>query len=248
MNPLAEPCEPLKWDTDFFGFPIARVRSDTLTPDLIAAINDWGIRHQIHCLYFLARPDDPVTSRLAEAHNFQLMDVRLTFAQAIERVASQPANDCPEELTIRSAAGEDNAALQAIARHTYRDTRFYFDSKFPRHLCEALYARWIKLSCEGYADAVWVAELDHGPIGYIACHVDRDTCAGKIGLIGVANEAQGRGVGQALVKHSLRWFQSLGLSQISVVTQGRNVAAQRLYQREGFLTAFVQLWYHKWFV
>ena len=33
----------------------------------------------------------------------------------------------------------------------------------------------------------------------------------------------------------------------SVVTQGRNVAAQRLYQSAGFRTAAVQLWHHCWF-
>jgi ribosomal protein S18 acetylase RimI-like enzyme len=33
---------------------------------------------------------------------------------------------------------------------------------------------------------------------------------------------------------------------VSVVTQGRNVAAQRLYQRAGFVTASTQLWYHRW--
>jgi len=32
-----------------------------------------------------------------------------------------------------------------------------------------------------------------------------------------------------------------------VVTQGRNLAAQRLYQRNGFVTASLQLWYHRWF-
>jgi len=30
------------------------------------------------------------------------------------------------------------------------------------------------------------------------------------------------------------------------VTQGSNIAAQRLYQRSGFLPKSVQLWYHFW--
>ena len=29
---------------------------------------------------------------------------------------------------------------------------------------------------------------------------------------------------------------------------GRNLAAQRLYQRSGFVTASLQLWYHRWFL
>ena len=34
---------------------------------------------------------------------------------------------------------------------------------------------------------------------------------------------------------------------MKVVTQGRNIAGQRLYQRCGFLTRSVELWYHKWY-
>ena len=32
-----------------------------------------------------------------------------------------------------------------------------------------------------------------------------------------------------------------------VVTQGGNVAAQRVYQHAGFRTARTELWYHRWF-
>jgi hypothetical protein len=32
-----------------------------------------------------------------------------------------------------------------------------------------------------------------------------------------------------------------------VVTQGNNLAAQRLYQTCGFLSRDLQLWYHKWY-
>jgi hypothetical protein len=32
------------------------------------------------------------------------------------------------------------------------------------------------------------------------------------------------------------------------VTQGKNIAAQRLYQKNGFLIRDLQLWYHKWYL
>jgi ribosomal protein S18 acetylase RimI-like enzyme len=38
----------------------------------------------------------------------------------------------------------------------------------------------------------------------------------------------------------------VGVQRVSVVTQGRNVAAQKLYQSCGFTTCSVQLWYHWW--
>ena len=69
---------------------------------------------------------------------------------------------------------------------------------------------------------------------------------GQIGLVGVSAEARGRGVGHALVNHALDWFTRNDVEAVAVVTQGGNVAAQRLYQRCGFLTESVQLWYHKW--
>jgi hypothetical protein len=47
---------------------------------------------------------------------------------------------------------------------------------------------------------------------------------------------------------ALRWFTENRLNRVEVVTQARNFTAQRLYQRSGFVTANVQLWFHKWFV
>ena len=38
-----------------------------------------------------------------------------------------------------------------------------------------------------------------------------------------------------------------GAQAVTVVTQGRNRAAQRLYQQCGFLSRDLQLWYHKWY-
>ncbi len=112
-------------------------------------------------------------------------------------------------------------------------------------LCDGLYETWIEKNCKGYADTVLVAEFQGQPTGYISCHL-LDCTDGNVGLVAVAADAKGRGLGQALVDASLRWSAERGVSWVTVVTQGRDCGAQRLYQKCGFLTRTLQLWYHRW--
>jgi GNAT superfamily N-acetyltransferase len=65
-------------------------------------------------------------------------------------------------------------------------------------------------------------------------------------LMAVAEKAHGQGFGHDLVKASLWWFANQGATRVRVATQGRNIAAQRLYQACGFRTCAVHLWYHWW--
>ncbi len=240
-------CELLDWDTTLFGFRIARVRGDVLTPESVQQIDDWCRQARVRCLYFLGRADGANTARLAEDNDFRLVDIRMTFRCQISNVNRDPKKHTKRAALVRHVRPEDICLLQNIARESYRDTRFYFDANFPKHLGDLLYETWLKLSCEGYADAVLVAELDSVPVGYISCHLDKELRTGKIGLVGVNNQARGLGLGQTLVFNALEWFLTQGVQEVFVVTQGRNCAAQRLYQRSGFLTQTVQLWYHKWY-
>lgn len=239
-------CEILDWDTSFFGFRIARIRGDTLTEERVAHVDAWCRQNGVRCLYFLSRSDDADTTRAAEAGCFELVDIRMTFAY---KVAEPPtAQGHPHTPGIvRASCRGDIPILRSIARGIYHDSRFYYDSHFPRHLCDALYETWIARSCEGYADVVLVAVLNDNPIGYVSCHLDDRRGSGRIGLVGVTSGAQGRGIGPALIFGAFEWFQKRGAEEIRVVTQGRNCAAQRLYQRCGFLTQAIQLWYHKWY-
>jgi len=242
-----DPCEILEWDTDFFGFRVARVRGDVLTPERVRQIDAWCRQAEVRCLYFLSCANDANTTRLAEDNDFRLVDVRMTFGYRATDAVRSTNSQASRTAVVRHARPEDIHPLQNIARESCHDTRFYSDANFPRHLCDLLYETWIKLSCEGYADAVLVAELDGIPVGYISCHLGREPRTGKIGLVGVSSQARGRGIGQTLVFSALEWFSTQGVQKVFVVTQGRNCAAQRLYQRCSFLTQTVQLWYHKWY-
>jgi ribosomal protein S18 acetylase RimI-like enzyme len=110
-----------------------------------------------------------------------------------------------------------------------------------------LYETWIEKSLSGYAQAVLVMGEPGQPEGFVTCHTNMLEAKGLIGLVGVSRSARGRGVGQALVLESLHWFAVQGMASAEVVTQGRNIPAQRLYQKCGFAIKEVKLWYHQWF-
>ena len=241
-----EPCQFLEWDTNFFGHRIARVTEHRLNQQRVEAILEWCETHAIECLYFLADSDHAETVRLAEDCGFRLVDIRVTLQCNIKDRRAKLSNSLTQTVHVRHSHQSDIPALQAIARTSYGDTRFYFDPCFSTESCEALYDRWIKRSCEGYADVVLVAQVNNQPVGYVSCHLLSNTPHGRIGLVGVGPQARGCGVGKILVNHSLDWFAEHGVEVVSVVTQGRNIAAQRLYQRCSFLIHSVQLWYHKW--
>lgn len=83
--------------------------------------------------------------------------------------------------------------------------------------------------------------------GYVTCHLPPNSDSGSIGLIAVSPTHQGQGLGKALITAATDWFASRGVRRVSVVTQGRNVPAQRLYARCGFIPSRLELYYHLWF-
>jgi dTDP-4-amino-4,6-dideoxy-D-galactose acyltransferase len=239
---MNEPCVPLPWDSEFFGVPIARATIDTLEESSAEAVDEWANSHGVACLYFVARADDEPTVRIAESRGFQLVDIRLTFERSLHSDAKHASGQRP----MRVAVEADLAVLERMAREAHTDTRFYYDDHFPREAREGLYQTWIRNSVRGYADAVLVSGQGE-PTGYVTCHIDRAGREGSIGLIAVKASERGKGLGKQLVNAAVDWFAARNLATVSVVTQGRNVVAQRLYQQCGFVTRSIQLYYHKWY-
>ena len=233
-------CTYLDWDSDFFARRIARANRTHLDDSTLNELLEWCVANRIECLYLLADSDDSQTTHLAETNEFLLADVRLTFERTIGEISFMLSSQ-----VVRLARQEDLAELRAIARTRHRDTRFYFDRHFDRAKCDLLYETWIENSFRGFAQAVLVVEVDRKPVGYITGHLRGEEA--QIGLLGVADGHQGAGLASILVQHFLSWAAREGARRAIVVTQGRNVRAQRLYQRNGFVTASFQLCYHRWF-
>jgi N-acetylglutamate synthase-like GNAT family acetyltransferase len=89
--------------------------------------------------------------------------------------------------------------------------RLYFDEHFERAKCDLFYETWIENSFRGFAKAV-VAEEKGKPVGCVTCHLPAPQ-ESQIGIMGVAKEWQGSGIGTKLVQHFLAWSIQQGASR-----------------------------------
>lgn len=230
------PAELLAWDTEFWGFPVARGRDRALDPESARRLADWCAAERVRCVYLLADADDAETAAAAASVGFQAVDTRLTLHR---EPGEEPATAPTTPATIREAQEEDREPLKRLARAAHTDTRFFFDPRFERRRAAELYARWIERGLDDPRRHVLVAELDQGPVGYVV--VAEEPRA--IDLIAVDPAARGQGIGAALVRAAVA---ERPREPMSVVTQARNVGAQRLYQSQGFRLRSAEIWYHLW--
>jgi ribosomal protein S18 acetylase RimI-like enzyme len=238
-------CEILDWDSAHFRRRIARVKSDRLTANHVSEVLEWCRGNEVACLYFLADAHDVETILTAEAIGFGMKDIRLTYERRLDPEFA-PTQSLPPDVRVRPASSSDIPYLEAIARDSYTDSRFYFDHHFEREAVTRMYQLWVRQSVEGMADVVLVLERQGRACGFITCHLLKQGL-GQCQLGGLAADLRGQGLGVRLYETALEWLGRHHVERVIYITQGRNLRAQRLFQRLGFHSRAVQIWYHKWF-
>lgn len=239
--------EPLAWDSDFFGVAIGRVTAKTLDNPSVEVLLRQATTRGLRCLYLEANPNDVSMVQTLEQHGFHLVDVRVVLEHSFtQRPAPVPRYPIPAELVISAPRADELGQLQTIAAQISLTSRFHFDQNFGPAQSERLYRLWIKNACQGFADVVFIARWQAAgeAVGLITCVLHHNRS--HIQLAGVHLYHRQRNVGTGLVQAALDWSKLQGVTGLEVVTQARNVPAQRLYQQMGFFTKSMTLYYHKW--
>lgn len=227
-----------RWDTEFFGETIGTLRSEMVTPELLAYIEVCASIEGIDCLYYDHAASDGETAAAVTRWGFDRVDTQVVFERA-------PADVKPEmTVTVGQYRDQHLTAIQSIARNVFAESRFHEDRRFSQQQCDKLYEQWITNACQGYADEVLVAEHGGKVVGFITCSVEGTV--GDIGLVGVVADEQGHGVGHSLVTASLQWFNDHNVTTVKVRTQERNEAAKTLYKSTGFNIIGRIARYHWW--
>lgn len=235
--------DKLNWDTNFFGFNIAKLNHEKIKENIIKLVLGWCVNNKIKCLYYAAGGSDWLSIRLAEKHGFGFVNIRVTYSLA----ANDPQRAKKNKYNFRKAKKSDLSSLIKMTKNLYLDSKYYFDKNFPDKLCDKFYSTWIKKLAlsKNKGENVYVLADSGKPIAYIASGAEYGTV--HIFLVAVDCDYQKKGLGKLLINEFIRFQQKLGYKNFKVVTQGRNIAALRLYQSYGFKIVSEQIEYHKWF-
>jgi len=235
----------LEWDTHFFGFPVAQISQIQLNSENIKHVLAFCRVHHVRLLQFKCDAHNKISIQLAEKHGFHFTDVRMIMERKIEPEFS-PLK-LPGEINFRLANNRDVDQLMEIADDLYSLSRYYFDENFPKDRLGEFYQSWVKKAVLGqFDDYAWVLYDKNNILGFCTAMVKNRPIA-RIGLVGIKNLFAGKGYGRLLLLHFLNDLKFRNINQVEVVTQGRNIPAQRLYQKSGFLTKCTEIYYHKWF-
>lgn len=236
-------CLPLPWDSEFWGFPVARVSGTRLTAPAAARCLAWCRDHGVRCLYFAADGADPATLRAAGDTGFHFVDMRVDM----ERAVPGHQDISPNAPDIRPAHIDDLAAACELARNSHEDTRFFKDTRFEPAQARELYAKWI--AADATHGVVLVDAHGDSPAtirGYVTCRIETPD-VGRIGLLAVHPASRRTGAGRRLIGSALHWCATQGATTIRVATQASNIPALSLYQHAGFRIRQTRVWFHRWF-
>ena len=82
--------------------------------------------------------------------------------------------------------------------------------------------------------------------GRLVVHVELAGSDGDELRIAVDENYRGKGLGAGLVRSANAWFLKQGYFVAQVVTQGRNLAACKLYENCGYSLEKIENYYHFW--
>ncbi len=238
----------LPWDTDFFGFRVARIDPGPLDERALRQVLAALAADKVKLAYRIHDAGDHASEAAAEACGGFPADLRLTY---VADVLLPGGREAWPVVPARGEHGETGLqAFQDLAVAAGGHSRFHADPSFPRDRFLALYREWMRKSFTGeMADAVLVAEAGPGSRGNHAAGVITVSAragVGNIGLLAVQAGLRGSGIGTALIRAAAEWFLERGCLHAEVVTQGANLDACRLYQANGYRVAKREQVRHFW--
>ena len=236
-----------EWDTDCFGFKVARV---TVSPQAnISMIKDHLTQLQSHgvmLVYLVSSPTDKATSQLMQIMGAQLVDVKHTYSKTANFnnfSSNSTLNASIKELEVTTSA---DTRLRRLAILAGRYSRFNVDKRIPEERFEYIYHSWLTKSISHeIADCVLVARSQSDTnVGLITLSCQNRI--GNIGLISVHPDSQGKGIGKTLMQHADNYFETNNCLSASVVTQEKNEEACSLYKKSGYKLEHAEHFYHLW--
>jgi ribosomal protein S18 acetylase RimI-like enzyme len=234
--------ELLKWDSDFFGFPVARIND--ISSDDLENVLDSLRKKDVKLVYLAVNENDKKLSNLAKSLNGLYVGQKVRYVCNLKNHAFNFPASYVFERYIEVKPNKDliRLILQACVH-----SRFYYDMNITTQQCEDLFKLWIADSVKH--NIIFVIKrrdlfYKDRIIGFVS--LNRKGGRGNFDFIAVDEDYRGNGFGKILMRFAHNWFLSNDYHVVQADTQMDNFSACRLYQRHGYQVEKVEDFYHFW--
>ncbi len=230
-------------DSEIFGFPVAKILPAKLGRRELGQVIDILRREGVRLAFWSSDPEDAESQRAARLFQGFLSDKKVTYiADTAGNPAAAPDIDGDIEAYTDTLPCPE---LESLACQIGKNSRFGADPRIPETVCFAMYRRWIRNSVNRQlADAVLVVRQAYKIVGMVT--LGKKNGRGDIGLFAVDPAMRRKNLGISLVHAAGEWTRRKGLRYAQVVTQRKNVAACRLYEKCGYRMEKMEFFYHFW--
>lgn len=242
---ISLPLKNLTWETEEFGFSVAAITDPHWSPSELSKLLQEALKRGTKLVYWASAAELATDNELLISYQGLLADRKTTYHKTV--IKSEAAIVVSEITLCETKPGEESPALIELGIAAGLWSRFAVDPRFPPDKFRALYETWMRRSLRReIATTVLVAEAPDSdkPLGMVTISL-RDK-VGQIGLIAVAEQQRGRGIGRLLISGADQWMREHGAQTAKVVTQGANAAACHLYESSGYTVKKIEYMYHFW--
>lgn len=237
--------EKLEWDSDVFGIRMAKIgnliaddspfKAEIVKKSLVTFLCEQCANKGIEHVSCKVNTDDLASIHALERNGFKLMDTVLDYAFDFRK---HPIIDFEPQCIIRPFRREEDKNITEVAREAFRNHfgRFHTDTSLPQGKAIELYVKWAENSCQGYADIVFIAELDKRIVGYSVWKTQDlpreilGIAIGSYSICGIHPDAHGMGIFKALTLAGMKWFKGKA-DIIEGPTHINNYPVQRGYTK-----------------
>ena len=201
-------------------------------------------KQQVKLVYWVVDQHEAIANLAAKDCQGLLVDYKVTFATKL--LDSRFRGNDKYASNIQSYPKQlPNHDLLQLTYLSGKYSRFRADTHITEAQFQQVYGAWItNSSLRHNAQEVLVVKEHEKIVGMIT--LGEKNSRGDIGLLAVAEKAQGKGYGTLLVNAGLDYFQQKNYAQAQVVTQQNNLSACKLYEKCGFQVEKIEHFYHFW--
>jgi ribosomal protein S18 acetylase RimI-like enzyme len=221
--------ESLRWDSDFFNLKVGKLELSQNAGGLVQNLVESQLRASNLDLIYLF-------SNVPLNFHFDSSGYSITYKGSktlYEAYLDNPFSSTIDERAVSLSIDDYSSELHNLALSSGHLSRFRIDSTIAEREFEELYNMWLVKSLKReIADEVDAIMVGNDIAGFVTLQASESLA--KIGLIAVAENHRGKGIGGLLLEHAKRVALEANASTLQVETQGDNAAANALYTKNGF--------------